>query len=425
MSRKDEVAAARARANAEAWKVGLRATAKGYIGDEANVRHALCNAPDLIGLVRYNSFALDVEFTRSPPWRECLPGSKWLEIDDTALQIWLQRQDINVRGRATVADSVALVGTEATYHPVREYLDRLQWDGEPRLAIWLQDYLNATGSGPYLSAIGPAFLRSAVARIQSPGCQADHVMVLEAPQGYGKTSAARVISVQPEWYAGSLPDVHSKDAALQLCGRWIVEVAELKAVRNSQLESVKAFITECSDTFRPPYGRRTAQFPRQCVFIATTNEAEYLRDRTGNRRYWPVKCGRVRLDALAADRDQLWAEAMHEYRAGSAWHLTDEQAALASDEQRARVYVSELESDVAEYLAEQRKAGKREISVRDVLVYGLRLDPDSPTYADQARKLGAAVAEALVHCGWEKDGRVRSEQGRRTMYAYPTTPNSK
>ncbi|MCL4780335.1 MAG: P-loop ATPase, partial [Gammaproteobacteria bacterium] len=249
---RDDVAAARRRAEAEAWKIGLRPGAKGFIGDEFNAIHALRNAPELAGLIRYNEFALAVEFTRSPPWRDCPAGTTWTETDDTALQVWMQGEHINVRGRATVADSVALVATDASYHPVRDYLDGLQWDGEQRLATWLQEYLNAAGSDLYLAAIGPAFLRSAVARIQKPGCQVDHVLVLEASQGYGKTSAVRALGVKPDWYAGSLPDVHNKDAALQLVARWIVEVAELKAIRNSQVEAVKAFITETADTFRPP-----------------------------------------------------------------------------------------------------------------------------------------------------------------------------
>jgi putative DNA primase/helicase len=416
MARSANVAALRVRADTEAWKSGLRSSGKGYIGDEFNVLHALLNAPELAGLVRFNSFALDVELSRAPPWRNCPAGSKWTETDDTALQVWLQEREINVRGRATVADSVALAAADTIHHPVREYLDALVWDNVPRLKIWLSKYLNAVGNPSYLAAIGPAFLTSAVARIQQPGCQVDHVLVLEGKQGAGKTSATRALSVREAWYAGSLPDVHSKDAALQLCGRWIIEVAELKAVRNSQVEAVKAFITETADTFRPPYGRRTAQFPRQCVFIATTNEAEYLRDRTGNRRYWPVKCGRIRVDDLIADRDQLWAEAMVAYRAGTAWHLTDEQAAWAADEQRARVYVSELQSDVAEFLDGLKKAGTYEISVHDVLVCGLRLDPNLASYSSEARKLGPAVAEALIQSGWTKDARVRAEGQRRTIY---------
>jgi putative DNA primase/helicase len=198
----------------------------------------------------------------------------------------LQAKGLRVRGSTAVADCIAVAARDAPFHPVREFLDGLEWDKQPRLRIWLCDYLNATSGAQYLAAVGTRFMVSAVARIMQPGCQADHSLVLEGAQGIGKTSAARALAVRPEWFAGSLPDIHSKDAALQLCGRWIIEIAELKAIRSSQLEATKTFLTQCVDTIRPPYGRRTAQFPRQCVFLGTTNETEYLRDRSGNRRYW-------------------------------------------------------------------------------------------------------------------------------------------
>jgi predicted P-loop ATPase len=351
---------------------------------------------------------------RSPPWRTCSPGSAWCEKDDAGLLVWLQQQSIAVRSVTVAANAVLLAATHNPCHPVREYLDNLLWDYQERLGSMNATYFGATGNAEYLSAIGLRFMISAVARIFRPGCQADHMLVLEGAQGIGKTSAVRTLAVKPDWYAGNLPDIHSKDAPLQLAGRWFVEIAELKAVRNSQVEATKSFISETSDTFRPPYARRTAQFPRQAVFIGTTNESEYLRDRTGNRRYWPVKCSRVDISALAHDRDQLWAEAVHEFRSGTQWHLSEYEMRLAIDEQRARVFTTETEADVKEYLRKVSESGQQEISVRDVLIFGLGLDPDAQGYAEAARKLGSAVAEAMESSGWKKDARRGSD--RRTMY---------
>jgi putative DNA primase/helicase len=393
------------------WRALLAYKGSEAIGDERNTLIALRRAPELAGLLRFDEFALELTFTKSPPWRDVSPGAVWTEEDDTQCLAWLQEVGLKVRGTATVANCAAVVARDHPYHPVREYLDSLKWDGELRLQIWLAEYLNARGDAVYLGAVGRKYLVSAAARILQPGCQADHVLTLEAPQGTGKTSAGRALAVHPEWFAGDLPEIHGKDARLQLLGRWIIEIAELKAMRSSDLEVQKSFITQTHDTFRPPYARRTAQFPRQCVFFGTTNLAEYLRDPTGNRRWWPVKCGQIDVGALVRDRDQLWAEAVHAFRTGEQWHLDAAETALAVEQQQERMHVSELELDVQQYMA---AVIKDTVTVRDVLIYGLSLDPDKSTYTESARKLGPAVAEALDRCGWDRD--TRRGKARRTTY---------
>lgn len=415
MRRADEAARTAQQSNALGlWKGELAVSGSGYLGDERNIMLALRRAPELKGLLRYNEFALHVELTGSPPWREAKDGEAWTETDDTQLTAWLQAQGLKVRGTRAIADSVAVVARDLRCHPVRDYLNGLKWDGVPRVKMWARTYLHAEGSDEYLAAIGPKFLISAVARVMQPGCQADHVLVLEGRQHLGKTKTARALAVRSEWFAGSLPDIHSKDAPLQLVSRWIIEISELKAIRTSQVEAVKAFITENIDTFRPPYGRRTAQFPRQCVFIGTTNESEYLRDRTGNRRYWPLRCRKIELTRLEQDVPQIWAEAVQLYRSGALWYLTGEEVRLAAEQQSERVHVSELEADVAEYLG--RQGERDDISVRDVLVFGLHIDPDKAGYTETARKLGPAVAEAMEHAGWRRRGRIGGGMNKRTVY---------
>lgn len=399
------------------WRKDLATYNGRILGDERNVITALRVAPTLSGLLRFNEFAQRVEFTRAPPWREVKTGAAWTDEDDTALLAWLQSYDLAVRTRGTVAESVALVAREHVVHPVRAYLEGLTWDGEPRLQLWLADYLNANATPVYLAAIGRKFLVSAVARIMQPGCQVDHTLVLEAPQGAGKSRTARALAVHPEWFTDDMPDVHSKDAALQLCGRWIIELAELAALRRSEIEGMKAFLSRPTDVYRPPYARRALAVPRQSVFLATTNEALYLRDPTGNRRFWPVSCGTIELERLEADRDQLWAEAVTAYRAGETWHLSTEEATLATDEQRERVLVSELEADVTEYVAQVQSRGEREISVRELLTHALGLNPDQPDFAERAGRLGPQVAQALHRAGWAKVKTIGRGPTRRTLYA--------
>src|SRR5690606_11359386 len=147
-----------------------------------------------------------------------------------------------------------------------------------------------------------------VARVMRPGCKADYVLVLESGQGVQKSKLAAAIAIRPEWFADNIGDIASKDSAIQLAGKWILELAAPSAIRPAEVEAVKAYLTRTHDVFRPPYGRRAITVPRQCVFLATTNERQYLRDRTGNRRYWPVRCTAIDIEAFERDRDQIWAE---------------------------------------------------------------------------------------------------------------------
>jgi putative DNA primase/helicase len=398
------------------WRDGLAKRGDRFVPDERNVLLSLRLSPELRELVRLNTFSQTVEFTRPPPWRGARPGDPWADDDDAAFQVWLQERGIGVRSRGTIAAPVALDAKERPHHPVLEYLNRTRWDGTPRLDTWLMGYLDCQGPPDYLRAVGRAWMISAVARVREPGCQADHVLVLEGPQGAGKSRTARTLAVQPEWFAGDLPDLANKDALLQLHGRWIIELGELAAIRRAELERIKGFITQPVDVYRPPYARRALTIPRQCVFIATTNESEYLRDKTGNRRFWPVLVGRIDLDALARDRDQLWAEALAAYESGESWHLTGAVLALAEVQQAERVQRTELEERVASYLDGLTETGKTETTMRDVLVYGLRLDPDATDYVERARRLGAEVSQTLRENGWLLVRRQGRGANRRRVY---------
>jgi putative DNA primase/helicase len=401
------------------WRAALEKRNGRIVGDERNALLALRLAPELAGLVQFNEFALRVEFTRSPPWRELKQGATWTDDDDTAALAWLQSMGVEIRQRHIVGDAVAVIAKDHLRHPVREYMARLQWDCRPRLATWLFDYLGAGGNPAYLGAVGEKILISAIARIDKPGCQADHTLVLEGPQDLGKSRTVRALAMRPDWFTDDMPDIHSKDAALQLCGRWIVELAELAALRRAEIEGVKAFLTRPVDVFRPPYGRRTISVPRQCIFFATTNEVHYLRDPSGNRRFWPVSCQEIDLDALERDRDQLWAEAAVAYARGATWHLTAEETALAREEQSERMLVTELEADVGEYLAMIVSSGYREVSAKQVMIEALHLEPDKPDFAERAGRLGPHVAAAMQAAGWQKVRTSGRGAQRRTIYRKP------
>jgi hypothetical protein len=261
-------------------------------------------------------------------------------LDDAAVdRIWL-RLEQQFRWRPTKDLLLTVLQDTArlnAFHPVRVYLDGLTWDGTKRIDRWLTTYCG-TEESEYSCAVGALMLVAAVRRIRKPGCKYDEMIVLESDQGTNKSSALALMAVRDDWFTDDLPlSVEGKQVIEQLRGRWIIEAAELSGMRRTDIEHLKAFLSRQIDRGRMAYGRLVTEAPRQCVIFGTTNNEEYLRDTTGNRRFWPVRVKAFDLEALARDRDQLWAEAAAREATGANIRLDPKLWAKAAEEQARRL----------------------------------------------------------------------------------------
>jgi len=306
---------------AENWMSELRFNSKGILTrDPGNAALILANDPQWHEVLRYETMSERVQWMAHPPDLTGLDrpskGKLFGEEDYLYIQHWFARKRGVTFSRDAIRQAVGLATRTNRYDALEEYLGGLQWDRRPRVESWLHTYLGAPDD-MYTRFVGQAWLVSAVARALEPGCQADHTLVLEGPQGAGKSSALRALA--DPWFLPELPPVVSKDALVVLLGMWIVNIEELSGITGYSWDKVKSFLTQRTDIFRKPYGEIAQARQRRCVFSATTNRSDYATDETGNRRLWPVECRAISPDAVARDRDQIWAEAVALYRAGAAW----------------------------------------------------------------------------------------------------------
>ncbi|KQV14015.1 virulence protein E [Rhizobium sp. Root1203] len=209
-------------------------------------------------------------------------------------------------------DAIRLLAMQNAYDPVKDYLNGLKWDGVKRLDTWLRDYVGAADDG-LTRAIGRAVLVAGVRRVRRPGCKFDFVMVLEGPQGGGKSTLLKVLAGGEEYFSDEILVGEDYKAQQELLrGKWIVEIPELAGLSGAEVRKVKAFVSKTHDRARGAFQRSVEEAPRRCIMIGTTNDSEYLKDQTGNRRFWPVAVGKIDLAGLREVRDQLWAEAAAE-----------------------------------------------------------------------------------------------------------------
>ncbi len=374
-----------------------------------NVLIALREAPEWKGVVKYDEFSHVTSCFLPPPWvkdRSRWEPQPWSDYDDVACTEWMQREGILVKPDV-VAQGVMTVAKEQKFHPVRDYLHGLTWDGIERLESTMVAALG-TENTAYTRAAFRCFMIAAVARVMKPGCKADNVLILEGAQGARKSTACNVLFGR--FFTDDMADLGSKDAAMQARGVWCIELAELSSMGKAQIEQVKAFITRRVDRFRPSYGRHVIEAPRECVFIGTTNADHYLKDETGARRFWPLKCGVIDIPLIQRWRDQLWAEARALYDAGEPHWFTEDAVIEEAREQQDRRY----QDDPWAAIIQAHIASKSSTTVEELLSNALEVEKARQRTSDQMR-----VSSILKKLGW---GKERASRGGIRVYVY--TPPS-
>lgn len=278
-----------------------------------NVSTILRNDSTWRGVVSFDEFSNRVVKRAPPPYAHGRAG-EWVSDDDSRTAAWLAQVYGLVVSSIQVLEAVEMVARESPVHPVREYLQGLAWDGTPRLAHWLIDHAGVEDN-EYTRAVSQFFLRAMVKRVMEPGCKFDYCLVLEGSEGLRKSSLASLLG--GPWFSDTDLDLTHKDSMSALQGKWLHEFSEMDSVTRAEAAKQKSFLSRQVDEFRPVYGRRQISCPRQSVFVGTTNEDEYIKEGQGARRFWPIKVRcEIDINALREIRDQLFAEAVHDYRAG-------------------------------------------------------------------------------------------------------------
>ena len=405
------------------WIKKLTANRRGeYDPTIDNFLTILRNDPRLKNKIGYN------EMTKRPIvfgemlWKKT--DTNWCDVDDANLRHYVEKV-YKIHSAAKLYDAVNVEMNKNTFHPVRDYLDSLEWDGVERVDTLLTDYFGAEDS-EYTRAVIRKWLTAGVARIYRPGCKFDYMLVLVGAQGIGKSTLAATLG--KEWYSDSFDTVKGKEAYEQIQGVWIAEMAEMSAIKKAEVETIKHFVSKQEDNFRAAYGRRKENHKRQCLFMGNSNTAGFLQDETGNRRFWIIQCGITKPEKnlfeglISYEVDQLWAEAKHKFKQGEKLYLNQELDKAAQKIQKKHLQIPEYVGSIQSYLDvklpdnwKNRSLESRKLFFRGDFEEGEGIvtrdrtcaievweELLGGTKANYTQIKGREINKALIYLGWEK-----------------------
>lgn len=406
------------RAESQFEEVEVKTVIKWDLGNRGSYLKTLRNVVNffqmpnnkLFETVAYDEFAGKVCVVKPLPWHKTkhVPeGLMWTDDDSIQCRYFLGHQSQFDVATALIHEGVLKSALHNKFHPVRDFMNELVWDGEARIDSWLSMYCGAVDNA-YVREVGKNALLQLVARVYQPGCKADHVLVLEGAQGTGKSTICSIMG--GKWYADIVIDPHSRDTVEALRGKLLVEFSEMDVTRKAEATALKAFITRQEDRVRLAYGRTNIDLKRQCSFWGTVNPTalnDYLLDPTGGRRWWPVKLNKINLDALDRDRDQLLAEAVQRKLKGEAFHIVDKKILrMAEAEQKKRQASDPWAEKIREFLDTNELAREEGyVTVMDIWEFGLK-----GSSANLTRHQSARIHTVMKELGW-----------RYNAYAHPLT----
>jgi predicted P-loop ATPase len=411
------------------WKKQLDRNKDGNISSTAkNVLLVLNNDDNLQGKFAYNEFNRKPEIIGKVPWKRVRHDNDITDHDDSLLRNYLSIH-YGIRSKDVIFDAVQQVTLDQSYHPIRKYFSSLVWDGIPRLDTLLIDFMGAEDIELNRMQTRLTFI-GAVKRIFQPGCKFDYVLTLKGDQGLGKSSFFQTLAFNNDWFSDSIEDIgDGKEAKEAIQGKWIIELGEMAAVRKGDQKKIKQFVTSQCDEYRSAYGRRTNSYPRQCIFLASTNDDEPLKDDTGNRRWWIVE---VKERWFEKDKplevNQIWAEALHQYKTMEEnnipltlpKHLEEEAKAIQLENTDRGVLASQIEYILNEQGYYEKYSDNAFINVKINKTCAIHIWSEvlKRSEQDYNKAVAREINAILKHLdGWVSVGRKQFEKyGKQTVY---------
>jgi predicted P-loop ATPase len=412
------------------WVGRLHHTREGEVHPTlANALIIMAHDPVFRGMFGHNTFTDRRMLMREPPPSEdagfLMPGPyprSWYDEDISLTQAYMQRVWAPRFQRNVIADAMAVTAMSNPFHPLRDWLNGLVWDGVKRLDNWLysafdvrNEFIPGTeeykAKRAYFRAVGAKFLIAAARRIRQPGCKFDSMLILEGSQRIGKSTALLTLFGRDYFSDNVPPDLANRDAAIALHGLWCLEFAEIDHLVRTEVETIKAFLSRAVDHYRPVHGRDFVDVPRQGVLAGTTNSDDYLRDATGNTRMWPVPCQCADVEWIALNREQLWAEACAREAAGETiWLDNADTQGAASETTASRMSEEVWQPAIVQWLESSERNKAVPVTSARILEEAIGMDKDKMTKAASMR-----VGAVMRSLGWDRINlREPKEDGKKS-----------